>query len=424
MTSPKVKLVHAADLHLDSPLLGLEHYPGAPVDEVRGATRRAFEALVDLCLTEGARLLLVAGDVYDGDWKDYSTGLFFVSQLNRLREVGTRVVVVRGNHDAASQITRHLKLPEHALELDHARAVTHVFDDIGVAVHGQSFRDRSTKSDLSRGYPDPIRGALNVGILHTSLTGRPGHDDYAPCSLEGLVAKGYEYFALGHVHKREVLSRAPWVVFPGNLQGRHVKETGAKGVTLIDADGTRIESVEHRPLDVVRWTVCDVDATDAAGPEDVLELGRAALAAAVTGAEGRMLAARIVVRGASRAHSALVAQADRWEAELRSAASEFADALFLERVVQGTRAPLDPERLAQRRDALGQVARALLALRSDAEARSALLGELSDLRAKLPAEVREGVDAIHLDDEAALVEPLSDVEQMLLPALAALGSDE
>ncbi|HVW29333.1 MAG TPA: metallophosphoesterase [Polyangiaceae bacterium] len=419
-----MKLVHAADLHLDSPLLGLEHYPGAPVDEVRGATRRAFEALVDLCLAENARLLLVAGDVYDGDWKDYSTGLFFVAQLNRLREIGARVVVVRGNHDAASQITRHLKLPEHVLELDHAKAVTHVFDDIGVAVHGQSFRDRSTKDDLSRGYPDPLRGALNVGILHTSLTGRPGHDDYAPCTLESLAGKGYEYFALGHVHRREVLSRAPWVVFPGNLQGRHVKETGPKGATLVEADGVRVESVEHRTLDVVRWAVCDVDASEASGPEDVLELGRATLASEVAAAEGRLLAARLVVRGGSRAHSALVAQADRWEAELRAAATEFAGELFLERVVLETRAPLDVERLAERHDALGQVARALVALRTDADSRAALLGELADLRAKLPAEVREGVDAIHLDDEAALVEPLAEVEQLLLPALAALGGDE
>ncbi|HEX3595292.1 MAG TPA: DNA repair exonuclease, partial [Polyangiaceae bacterium] len=332
MTVANVKLVHAADLHLDSPLLGLERYPGAPVDEVRGATRRAFEGLVDLCLTENARVLLIAGDVYDGDWKDYSTGLFFVAQLNRLREIGTRVVVVRGNHDAASQITRHLRLPEHVLELDHARPVTHVFDDLGVAVHGQSFRDRSTKADLASGYPEPIRGAVNVGVLHTSVTGRPGHDDYAPCTLETLVGKGYDYFALGHVHRREVLSRAPWVVFPGNLQGRHMKETGPKGATLVDVDAGRVESVEHRTLDVVRWAVCDVDAADADGPDDVLDRARAALGREVAAADGRTLAARVVVRGATRAHAPLLSQAERWEAELRAAATEFPDQLFLERV--------------------------------------------------------------------------------------------
>ncbi|HEX4338974.1 MAG TPA: DNA repair exonuclease [Polyangiaceae bacterium] len=424
MTSPKVKLVHAADLHLDSPMLGLERYPGAPVDEVRGATRRAFEGLVDLCLAEDARLLLIAGDVYDGDWKDYSTGLFFVAQLNRLREIGARVVVVRGNHDAGSQITRHLRLPDHVLELPHARPVTHVFEELGVAVHGQSFRDRSTKSDLASGYPDGIRGALNIGILHTSVTGRPGHDDYAPCTLDTLVRKEYDYFALGHVHRREVLSRAPWVVFPGNLQGRHMKETGPKGATLIDVDGGRVTSVEHRTLDVVRWTVCEVDARDADAPDDVLDRARAALGREVDAAEGRTLAARVVVHGASRAHAALQSHAERWEAELRAAATEFPDELFLERVVLDTRAELDVERLAERRDALGQVARAMLTLRTDADARSSLLAELGDLKAKLPSEVRDGVEAVELDDGDSLLEALADVEQMLLPSLAALGSDD
>src|SRR5437762_2642437 len=122
--SEPVKIVHASDLHLDSPLAGLERYEGAPVEAIRGATRRAFENLVTLCLDERAALLLIAGDVYDGDWKDYSTGLFFAATLARLRDAGTRVVVVRGNHDAASQITKNLRLPAHVRELSKDRPET------------------------------------------------------------------------------------------------------------------------------------------------------------------------------------------------------------------------------------------------------------------------------------------------------------
>jgi DNA repair protein SbcD/Mre11 len=419
-----VKLVHAADLHLDSPLAGLERYPGAPVEAIRGATRRAFENLVTLCLEEQAALLLVAGDVYDGDWKDYSTGLFFASQLGRLREAGTRVVIVRGNHDAASQITRHLRLPEHVTELEHSRPVTRVFEELGVAVHGQSFRDRSVKDDLSSRYPEPIRGMLNVGLLHTSVTGRPGHDDYAPCTVEALAARGYDYFALGHVHRREVLSEKPWIVFPGNLQGRHARETGPKGATVIDVSDGRIASVEARALDVVRWCACEIDASDAASAEDVVDLVRAALSAAARDAGGRTVAARVTVRGATRAHAALSAEPERWENELRGVATEIADDLWLEKVLFGTDAPLDVAALATREDAIGQVARALGVLGRDADARAALLGELSELRSKLPAEAREGADAVRLDDPDFLLSALHDVEQLLLPALAAIGSDE
>ncbi len=419
-----MKLVHAADLHLDSPLAGLERYPGAPVEAIRGATRRAFENLIDLCIEERASLLLVAGDIFDGDWKDYSTGLFFASALGRLREIGTRVVLVRGNHDAASQITRYLRLPEHVIELDHVAPETRVFDDLGVAVHGQSFRDRSIQDDLASRYPLPIAGAFNVGLLHTSVTGRPGHADYAPCSLETLASRGYDYFALGHVHRREVLMERPHIVFPGNLQGRHARETGPKGAVVIDVTDGRVTAVEPRALDVVRWCVCQVDASAVSSAEDVTEIAREAIEREVREADGRTLAARVIVHGSTRAHAALSSDADRWESELRNVASEIADEIWLERVTFATRAPLDVEVLATRDDAIGQVARALRDLRQDPEVRAEFAQEFAELRTRLPAEAREGADGIAFDEPAFLENALADVEQMLLPALVAAGSDE
>jgi exonuclease SbcD len=420
-----VKLVHAADLHLDSPLLGLERYPGAPVDAIRGATRRAFENLMALCLEERAALLLIAGDVYDGDWKDYSTGLFFASQLLRLREAGTRVVMVRGNHDAASQITRHLELPAHVFELAHQRPETRLFDDLGVAVHGQSFPQRSVPADLASGYPRPVPGAVNVGLLHTSLTGREGHADYAPSSVETLRARGYDYWALGHVHRREVVSQDPFIVFPGNLQGRQWREAGEKGATLIDVTGGRIASVEHRPLDVVRWAVCDVDATGAASGDDGAPLSRQAVARAVERADGRTLAARLVLRGATRAHGALVAEAERWDAQIRLAAGEAGgEDVWVERVAVQTTSELDLSRLAERQDAVGQLVRALAGVRGSIGQRSELLALFGDLATKLPLEAREGPDALRLDDPACIEDALADVEGLLLPDLLSSGASE
>jgi DNA repair exonuclease SbcCD nuclease subunit len=255
-----MKFVHAADLHLDSPLRGLQRYEGAPVDRMRGATRRALENLIALCLEEEVRLLLLAGDLFDGNWKDYSTGLFFAKQMSRLRQAGIPVVLIRGNHDAASQITRSLQLPDNVVELATRRPETRVFEELGIAVHGQGFATRAVSEDLALRYPAAVAGLVNVGLLHTCATGREGHDPYAPCAVETLIAKGYDYWALGHVHRREVLAQDPWIVFAGNLQGRHVKEAGAKGATLVTLAGGRITDVVHRPLDVVRWVICDVDA--------------------------------------------------------------------------------------------------------------------------------------------------------------------
>jgi DNA repair exonuclease SbcCD nuclease subunit len=413
-----VKIVHAADLHLDSPLLGLTRYEKAPVEAIRGATRRAFDKLMALCVEERAQLLLIAGDVFDGDWRDYSTGLFFASALLGLREVGTRVVIVRGNHDAASQITKNLELPEHVFELPSGHPDTVTFEDIGVACHGQSFRDRAVSADLASRYPEPSKGLFNVGLLHTSLTGREGHADYAPTTVATLAARGYDYWALGHVHRREVVSEAPMVVYPGNLQGRHARETGSKGATLIDVTDGRIASVEHRALDVVRWTVCEVDASEVASGDDVVALVQRGLDRELRRAEGRTLAVRVVLRGATRAHATLVADAARWEAQIRLAGSDVGgDELWIERILTKTSSELDRTRLAEREDAVGQLVRALERLRDDRAEQYELVSVFTELWQKLPPEVREGPDAVRLDDPDFIRDALDDIEGLILPEL-------
>ncbi len=413
-----VKFVHAADLHLDSPMRGLERYDGAPVERFRGATRRALENLVELCVDEAVDFLLVAGDLYDGDWKDYSTGLFFSAQMSRLREAGIRVFLVRGNHDAASQITRHLELPQNVTELSARAPETHRDESLGLAVHGQSFAQRVVDIDLAARYPDAEPGVLNVGLLHTSLTGREGHEPYAPTELGILVGKGYDYWALGHVHRREIVCEDPWVVYPGNLQGRHVREPGAKGATLVVSDGAKIQTVEHRTLDVVRWGIVDVDVRDCMSADDVLECTRQRVEDAYLAADGRTLAVRVVTTGHSSAHEQLQRDPERWENEIRAQATDIgADNIWVERVRFDTRAPYDVDEIASRDDALGQLLRSLRELRSDTRALEELSSQLDDLRRWLPREAKEGPNAVRLDDPDELSRALEDVEQMLLPRL-------
>jgi DNA repair exonuclease SbcCD nuclease subunit len=186
-----LKFLHAADVHLDSPLRGLERYPGAPVEEIRAATRRAFENLVALAVEEEVGFVLLAGDLYDGDWKDYNTGLFFAAQMARLEEAGIRAFLIAGNHDAASQITRVLRPPANVKVFSTKRPETEILEDLGVAIHGQGFAQISVSEDLSAGYPRAVPHLFNIGMLHTSLDGRPGHASYAPCTVDGLRSRGY-----------------------------------------------------------------------------------------------------------------------------------------------------------------------------------------------------------------------------------------
>lgn len=411
-----MKLVHAADLHLDSALAGLTRYESAPADEIRGATRRAFSNLVSLCLEERVSVLVISGDLFDGDWRDVSTGLFFAAQLSKLCEAGVQVAWIRGNHDAVSVIRRSVRLPESVLEFSAERAETRVFEQLGVAVHGRSFAKRDVTEDLSATYPERVAGALNVGLLHTALEGRAGHDRYAPCRVESLVNRGYEYWALGHVHQREVVHSQPYVVFPGNLQGRHAREVGEKGATLVTFDGDRISSVEHRALDVVRWAEVAVSAASAQTFDDVLGAAQLALSSAAEAAQGRLLAFRVKVTGATPLDAQLRASRDKLSEELCSLSYGVGGAgAWLEKVVLNTERPAQGNALGD--DALAEIDRALSELLA-ADAPEALGEYLGDLSRKLPAEVLELVPELRAASPEIAAELSLDVRSLLRERLA------
>jgi DNA repair exonuclease SbcCD nuclease subunit len=299
-------------------------------------------------------------------------------------------------------------------ELATKKPQTVVFDALGVAAHGQGFATRAVTDDLAQRYPEPLCDLFNVGLLHTCLTGRPGHDPYAPCAVETLANKGYDYWALGHVHQREVVSRDPWIVFPGNLQGRHAREMGPKGATLITVQEGRVADVAHRPLDVVRWLSCEVDVGGARSPEDMIDLVRERFDALVADADGRTLAVRVILTGTTGAHDAFELDRERWEHELRGVANDTAgDGLWLEQVRCRTAPLLDRAALAAREDAIGHVARTLRTMVDDPAAAEALVEEFADLRVKLPPDARADVAL------EAVREALVDVERTLLPRLLA-----
>ncbi|HEV8247258.1 MAG TPA: DNA repair exonuclease, partial [Polyangiaceae bacterium] len=256
------------------------------------------------------------------------------------------------------------------------------------------------------------------GLLHTALDGREGHDSYAPCRVDALCNKGYDYWALGHVHRREVVAREPWIVFPGNLQGRHARETGEKGATIVSVQAGRVRECEPRPLDEVRWARVEIDAAELASPDDVIDQVRERLLSEIEEAEGRLVCARIVVGGATRAHAALRTDPERWQSEIRVQALDVGrGAAFVERVVTDTRPLGDPTLLRARNDPLGALLRRLDALQEDDLALTELGDELGELRRKLPRELFEGPDAPRLSDASGLRSLVQDIEGLLLPLL-------
>ena len=412
------KFIHAADIHLDSSLHGLERYEGAPIEEIRSATRRAFDNLIELAIDEEVAFVLLAGDLYDGDWKDYNTGLYFMERMGRLREAGIRVFMVAGNHDAASQITRHLRLPDNVTMFATRAPEQIILDDLNVAIVGQGFATRAVTDDLSQAYPQGDPQLFNIGLLHTCLDGKPGHEPYAPCTVDGLRSKGYQYWALGHVHKREELSQDPWIVFPGNIQGRHIRETGPKGCTLVTVDNGEVVEVEHRDLDVMRWSLCEVDVTDSETVEDIYEQVRGGLQMTLDAAEGRPVAVRLVLQGACPVHSRLHADREQWIQEYRGLATGLGGAgIWLEKVSIKTGPSVSADQVLARDDALGGLLRAIRDMELDGNALDVLANEVSALRQKLPAEMLGGEDRYDPGDSDQLKDTLEDIKELLVNRL-------
>lgn len=395
MTTDRFSFLHAADLHIDSPLRGLDRYEEAPADEIRAATRQAFENLVERAIELEVAFVVLAGDVFDGRWKDYGTGLWFTARLRELTSRGIRVYLLAGNHDAEGKMTMALEYPEGVRAFRSSSPETFVDEATGAVLHGQSFAKAATTDDLAAAYPVATAGAINIGVLHTALTGRAGHDNYAPCSPDTLRAKGYDYWALGHIHQREVVSEDPWIVFPGNLQARHARETGAKGATLVVVEGGHIVSVAEEALDVVRFARVGVDVSSCSTRSECEGVVAETLAEAKNDADGRLLAARIEVTGRTPAHADLRREVDDFVARCRDVANDQRD-VWVEKVKLETQAAS----LANGRDIIE-------ALELDAEelcaaVREAALADLEELLVKLPGDVNLAEDGLDLRDDATL----------------------
>ncbi len=416
-----MRFLHAADLHIDSPLRGLDRYDGAPVDRLRSATRSALERLVDRALADAVDFILLSGDIYDRDWQDFHTGLFFRAQMVRLDRGGIRVFLIQGNHDAQGVISKALVLPANVKVFSSRTPETERLDDFGVAIHGRSFPDRAVIEDWVPSYPEPVPGYFNIGLLHTSLNGNPRHDTYAPTDKYTLIDKGYDYWALGHIHAREVICESPRIVFPGNLQGRHARETGPKGCEWVNVDGGRL-TTEFIPLDVVRWHHVELSLQGVDHLSAVGETFRRALLPGCLEAADRLHAVRVTLTGATPLFAVEAQHPGTLDAALRAAAQDFGDMeVWIEQVRPHLANPIERGEVSQREDAVGELVRLVDAITEDEQLLQDL-GEsaLAALLRNLPAEISDD-ETLQITDMEALRELLRDAEATVLARLVGAG---
>ena len=410
------KFLHAADLHLDSPLRGLARR-GAIAGAFVEASRRALENLVSAAIGEQVAFLIIAGDIYDGDWRDYATGQFFVRQMGRLARADIPVFTIRGNHDAESVVSKSLPLPTNVRSFS-VRAVESVaIEELRVKLHGRGFANRHVADNVALDYPPATPGYFNIGLLHTSLTGRDGHDVYAPCSVEDLERAGYDYWALGHIHQREVVPGRSTIVFPGNLQGRHARETGPKGATLVTVTDWRIAGLEALTLDAARFEHVMLDLSGIEARAAFEERVRDAIRVAREAAD-RPLALRLTLHGETVLHGDLSANAAQVAEDVQAIAAEVGDDVLIEKLRNATSGPRGFALSA----AIG-FDEILATIAAEPGFRDDIAGTLAEIRGKAPADALKllGDDTADIGQVAAAA--IAAAQQAVLAGLGGIATE-
>ena len=386
---PPFSFVHTADLHLDSPFLGLGRLSETHsriAEELREATFKAFHSVIDLCIHQVVDFLLVAGDVYDGADRSLRAQLRFRDGLRRLNKAGVRAYVVHGNHDPLDGWANSLKLPEGVHDFG-PELESVVFEKEGVPVarvHGISYPTRKIGKRFGNGFKREGSEAFQIGLFHCNAGGDIRYDPYAPRSESELAESELDYWALGHIHESVVMRRAdPFIGYPGNTQGRHINEAGRRGCFLVrvSAEGKMEGEPEFVATDTVRWLVSKADITGMDSMDALLSRAEEMMDELVQQAEGRPVVARVEVCGRGPIHRALTrpnAARDLLD-ELHSLGTARTPFIWVEQLVLRTRLPVDLDVRRGAQDFLGDLLRSIEVLRRSPEKVGELGGVLADL---------------------------------------------
>ena len=381
----RIRFVHAADLHLDSPFTGLKAAaPENVADRLYNATFEAYENIINFCISEDVDALLVAGDVYDGADLSLRAQLRFIEGLKRLDTESIRSFVCHGNHDPLDGWQARLDYPPGCHRFGAEWEAAPVFKDAPerAVVHGISYPKREVPENLARGLGNVDPGPFSIGLLHANVNNDTGHAAYAPCSLDDLAQSGVGYWALGHVHaRRELSEREPTVVYPGNPQGRHPNEAGARGVYLVEVDDGGKVSLEFHAMDAVRWESLRIDIGKSETEQELLDALHDELQGLLNRADGRSLVVRIMLTGRGELNRSLRSPntIEDLVDELNGEWAEQSPFVWCERIEDASASPFDREARLKGSDFLAEVLRTADRAKTDPELLAGLGAGLPEL---------------------------------------------
>lgn len=303
-----VIFVHAADLHLGAAFQGVSATDERVGAALAQATYDAFTRVVDVCLESQADFLVISGDAYNSADKSYAAQRAFHREVLRLSDAGISVFMVQGNHDPARGWSAGLEMPDsvHVFPTGRTERVEYVRDgEVVAAIYGRSFATASELNGFAHEYRRDATDPIAIGVLHANVGGDPDYDPYAPATLDELRTGGMDYWALGHIHKHQVLAKDPWIVYAGSPQGLNPKETGVHGCMVVEIGRAGVMSARHVETARVSWALQTLDVSDAESIEDVRRAVDQVCDEALANAEGRCVVVRLILTGRSGAHGDL-----------------------------------------------------------------------------------------------------------------------
>jgi DNA repair exonuclease SbcCD nuclease subunit len=377
MKNALFSFIHCADLHLDSPFEGLHAVSPTIANVLRDATFRSFENVIDIAIREKVDFLIIAGDVYDGADRSLRAQWRFHQALRHAVESGLQCFVAHGNHDPLSGWEAGLILPDGVHRFDGNNvecAFARRNGETLAHIHGISYPSREIRENLALRFPTKEKNApFSIGLLHCNVGGYSEHDNYAPCNLDDLLKCDMDYWALGHVHTRQVLNEIePYIIYPGNTQGRSVREIGERGCYFVKVDDTGTATAEFVPTDVVRWFIEEVSISGVDSVDVLIEtlLGKKEEVRSKVGSCNSILRLHLIGRG--DLHKNLRRSETEIISVLREGEEERRQFVWVESVQFNTRPAVDIQNRLQIEDFVGEFLKASESLRSDTDVESAM----------------------------------------------------
>ncbi|MFD0695880.1 exonuclease SbcCD subunit D [Paenibacillus sp. GCM10027628] len=387
----RLRFVHAADLHVDSPFKGMSALPERVRERIRESTFGALKELVTLAIDQQADFVLISGDVYDLTDRSLRAQIRFQRAMEQLAARDIPAYIIHGNHDPQDGRAAKLVWPAavHFFACDRVETLDVEKPEHGVIaqVHGISYKTASVTDNLALQYKAADRSVYQIGLLHSNVDGDAGHDNYAPCSKQDLIAGSMNYWALGHIHTRNILNeQQPTIVYPGNTQGRSIRETGPRGCYVVDVQEDGRAELTFHALDQVRWFHEKLSVAGLQTEQELKDKLGEHIERIRSEADGRDAVVRFVLEGRGAVHALLRKgrALEELTAEFREDEAERSRFVWIESIEDRTGGEIDLEALQQEKSFLGDLLRYSKALREDDAALAAFAGEALAALQSLP----------------------------------------